>query len=93
MLVLLPKGSKEANVLLKHIQRQVQCSNNKSATLVLLSSTETNEYLLKDFHYVGEESMSFGTQDSQTLCLWKIGEFPNFVHYLEGKTRIRMMSR
>ena len=49
MLVLLPKDSKEANVLFKHIQRQVHCSNNKSAALVLLSSKETNECLLKDF--------------------------------------------
>ena len=64
MLVLLPKDSKEANVLFKHIQRQVQRSNNKSAALVLLSSKETNEYLLKDFHYVGEESMNLDTSDS-----------------------------
>ena len=74
MLVLLPKGSKEAHDLLKHIQRQVQCSN-KSVELVLLSSKETNEYLLKDLHYVGEESMSLNTPDSQTLCLWKTGDF------------------
>ena len=86
MLVVLPKDSKEANVLLRHIQRQVQCSNNnKSAALVLLSSTETNEYLLKDFHYVGEESTSFDTSDSQTLYLWKIGKFSKFRPLFGGK--------
>ena len=69
MLVLLTKYSKEANVLIKHIQRQVQYYNNKSAALVLLSSTETNEFLLKDFHYVGDESVDPKTSDSQTICL------------------------
>ena len=86
MLVLLPKDSKEVNALLKHIQRQVLCSNKKSAALVLLSSTETNEYILKDFHYVGEESVELNkTSDSQTICLWKIGEFSKFRPLFGGK--------
>ena len=40
MLILLPNS---ANVLLKHVKTQVQRSKNKSAALVLLSSTENNE--------------------------------------------------
>ena len=36
MLVLLPEDSKEANVLLKHIQRQVQCSNKERRTSLIV---------------------------------------------------------
>ena len=57
MLILLPNDKKLANVLLKHVKTQVQRSKNKSAALVLLSSTDKNEYLLSDFHYVGEEPL------------------------------------
>ena len=58
MLILLPNDKKLANVLLKNVKTQVQRSKNKSAALVLLSSTESNEYLLSDFYYVGEEPLN-----------------------------------
>ena len=40
---------------------------------------------MKDFHYVGEESVDPKTSDSQTICLWKIGEFSKFRPLFGGK--------
>ena len=57
-MLILANDQKLPTVLLKHVKNQVQRSKNKSAALVLLSSTENNEYLLSDFHYVGEEPLN-----------------------------------
>ena len=40
---------------------------------------------MKNFHYVGEESVDPKTSDSQTICLWKIGEFSKFRPLFGGK--------
>ena len=76
ILILLPNDQNLANFLLKHVKTQVQRSKNKSAALVLLSSTENNEYLLPDFHYVGEEPLNLKYKDSpQIVRLWRLGKF------------------
>ena len=67
MSILLPNYQNLANVLLKHIKTQVQRSKNKSVALVLLSSTEKNECLLSDFHYVGEEPLNLKYKDSPQI--------------------------
>ena len=93
MLILLPNDQNFANVLLKHVKTQVQRSTNKSAALVLLSSTENNEYLLSDFHYAGEEPLNLKYKDSpQIVRLRRLGIFfSNIVLCLEAKRLIRMM--
>ena len=86
MLILLPNDQKLANVLLKHVKTQVQRSKNKSAALVLLSSTENNEYLLSDFHYVGEEPLNLKYKDSpQIVRLWRLGNFLKYRPLFGGK--------
>ena len=86
MLILLPNDRNLANVLLKHVKTQVQRSKNKSAALVLISSTENNEYLLSDFHYVGEEPLNLKYKDSpQIVRLWHLGNFLKYRPLFGGK--------
>ena len=86
MLILMPNDQNLANVLLKHVKTQVQRSKNKSAAIVLLSSTENNEYLLSNSHYVGEEPLNLKYKDSpQIVRLWRLGIFLKYRPLFGGK--------
>ena len=58
----------------------------KALALVLLSSTENNEYLLSDFHYVGEEPLNLKYKDSpQIVRLCRLGNFLKYRPLFGGK--------
>ena len=70
----------------KHVKTQVQRSKNKSTALVLFSSAEPNEYILRNFHYVGEESVDSKNLDSpQIVRLWRLGNFTKYRPLFAGK--------
>ena len=61
-------------------------SKKKSAAQVLLSSTENNEYVLSNFHYVGEEPLNLKYKDSpQIVRLWRLGKFLKYRPLFGGK--------
>ena len=86
ILIFLPNDQNLVNVLLKYVKTRVQRSKNKSAALVLLSSTENSEYLLSDFHYVGEEPLNIKYKYSpQIVRLWRLGNFLKYRPLFGGK--------